>query len=584
MNRKFFKNVVSILIAFIFLFFGINLLLYTVKTVDTDIDLIPKIKYYFKSELDCLTETKSSVKFKESLETNKQIEITYELNYSPYEDERINRIDINSTHDQVDAYLEDYNVDAKNYYTALNELFLQNAGIKKDSEYYNVIVSEYSPYIQVVCEDISAYIDNEDILVNNLSVDKSLASISVGTSVEMETQATRSSDVSPYEMNRILSDIGINSQNYTGKKIKVGILEARGVAYSSSHTELNNVNISVNGEGEIKVDLHAVNVTRLLCGSSGVAPDIDAAYIYYAPYDNSFIPAMNWFLDNGCRLVNASLGLEKFAGEYFWVSSFIDYMARFNHVTFVNSAGNSGNLSNHYVTSPATGFNVITVGNTNYAFEVLNSSSYGSDSSYKQLKPTLSAPGTGIVIGGQYIGSGTSYSAPIVTGVIARLMQQRPELRSSPETVGAILIVSATPAANQSDGWDNVAGAGIVNYARAQSAINNTASLYSKSSWAGDVRLSFRFSAGKVKVAAFWLANSKTNGNATTVLANVHTNYDLILQDNFYHNLRTSETLNNIEYIVYNNSYERFLCALLKQIEAKQTSDIDFGAVAWCSA
>lgn len=556
----------------------------TAKNIFTTAESNSKVKYYFVDNFSCITEIESAKEFKNSVKEDQQVEITYELSYEPYENLFVDKIGINSSHDEVDAYIARFRAEAKKYYTKQNDLFLRSTEIEKTSNEFELTVSGYSPYIQVVCPDASTYIDNEDTLVNRLVENVSITSICVATSVDFESLSTVSNFAPDYQMSEALSDIGIANNNFTGKKVKVGIMEARGIVNSYDHSELKDVNIFTNGYGEFKTSVHALNVTRILCGSNGVANGIDAAYVYYSPNSSSFISAMNWFLDNGCCLVNASLGFEDFGGNYHFSSAFIDYNVRFNFITFVNSAGNTGNNANHFVTPPATGYNVICVGNTNSRSEVVITSSYGDGVDMNQLKPTLSAPGGNLIIGGENIGGGTSYSAPIVTGVIARLMQQRAELKSRPDLVGAILVASASNAANQNDEWDTYAGAGIVNYAKAQSAINNTADIYCKDSSVGNFiqSLQFRAPAGKYKITAYWLSNTLTKNASSPIIFKIHTNYDLILQDNFYHNLKTSETLNNIEFLVYNNSYERFLCAKVKQVEAKKTTEIDFGAVAWC--
>ncbi len=96
----------------------------------------------------------------------------------------------------------------------------------------------------------------------------------------------------------------------------------------------------------------------------GVARGIGTVYVYHTGYASSFIPAMNWFIDNYCLVVNASMGWDTDAGKYTWVSAFMDFQVRYNRVIFVKSAGNGGDNSNHYVTPPGTGYNAITVANS----------------------------------------------------------------------------------------------------------------------------------------------------------------------------------------------------------------------------
>jgi subtilase family serine protease len=70
--------------------------------------------------------------------------------------------------------------------------------------------------------------------------------------------------------------------------------------------------------------------------------------------------------------------------------------------------------------------------------------------------PQVAAPGTSIQMGGcswpwnTYVASGTSFSAPIVAGIAALMIEKRPALRFWPEAVRAILMATA---------WNNIEGA-----------------------------------------------------------------------------------------------------------------------------
>jgi subtilisin family serine protease len=112
------------------------------------------------------------------------------------------------------------------------------------------------------------------------------------------------------------------------------------------------------------------------------------------------------------------------------------------------------------VLSPATAYNVVTVG----AFDDKNSFLWAGDtmstftSSVDPIsthndreKPEISAPGTGIRstltafpwLGNYGSTNGTSYSSPIVAGAAVQMMQRNTVLQSWPESVKAILMVTA---------------------------------------------------------------------------------------------------------------------------------------------
>lgn len=286
--------------------------------------------------------------------------------------------------------------------------------------------------------------------------------------------------------------------------------------------------------------------------------------------------------------------------EYPWLSAFIDFQVRYNRVIFVASAGNDGAKSNHYVNPPGTAYNAITVANSTKNAYIHNSSSYDAERDLNMNKPTLAAPGTGLylngkrLIGDKYTDNanfGTSFAAPIVTGIIIKLLEEWPALQIFPEAVSAVLIVSATNANGQSDIWDKRAGAGIVNYQRARSVINNSTCrmLYNKNNSQDSIVLSsenFTAKSGnKIRAVAIWSANSKTNAWGAAIQNNIHTNYDLIL--NFVGDkdvlMRQGSGRTNMEFFVYKISLlsQSNFRLDLKQKDRKIVNDDDYGAIAW---
>ncbi|HET8783039.1 MAG TPA: S8 family serine peptidase, partial [Pyrinomonadaceae bacterium] len=130
---------------------------------------------------------------------------------------------------------------------------------------------------------------------------------------------------------------------------------------------------------------------------------------------------------------------------------------------------NDGNCSQKgYVNSVGSGFNTIAVGNYDDLGTVESSDNvmWPTSSWMDPLslhndreKPEVAAPGANIKTtlmapnfncNNGEIGSGTSFSAPAVAGVVADLMQVNPALRAFPESVKALILAGAT---------DNVEGA-----------------------------------------------------------------------------------------------------------------------------
>jgi len=99
-------------------------------------------------------------------------------------------------------------------------------------------------------------------------------------------------------------------------------------------------------------------------------------------------------------------------------------MAAYKGIIVVNSAGNSGNSSWHYIGAPADAINIITVGAVDENKNFANFSSYG-PSFDGRVKPTLMAQGKNTIVATSdnkvITGNGTSFSSPVTAGMLACL-------------------------------------------------------------------------------------------------------------------------------------------------------------------
>jgi subtilisin family serine protease len=95
-------------------------------------------------------------------------------------------------------------------------------------------------------------------------------------------------------------------------------------------------------------------------------------------------------------------------------------------ILVVNSAGNDGDKLWKYIGAPADADGILTVGAVNAAGTASNFSSFGPTSDGR-IKPEICARGTQTFYvnssGNVAAGNGTSYSAPIVTGLCACLLE-----------------------------------------------------------------------------------------------------------------------------------------------------------------
>jgi serine protease AprX len=103
-------------------------------------------------------------------------------------------------------------------------------------------------------------------------------------------------------------------------------------------------------------------------------------------------------------------------------------------ILVVVAAGNNGNSSWKYITTPADADSILTVGAVNAARQIAGFSSYG-PSADGQIKPDVAAIGVNAVIadqntGGPTYGNGTSYACPIMAGIVTCLWQAFPEVNN----------------------------------------------------------------------------------------------------------------------------------------------------------
>jgi len=138
----------------------------------------------------------------------------------------------------------------------------------------------------------------------------------------------------------------------------------------------------------------------------------------------------------------------------------------------VNSAGNSGGDPWKYIGTPADANTILTVGATDPYGERAYFSSVGPTADGR-LKPNVSAMGYGIIVAKvkDYkvkLGNGTSFSAPLIAGMVASLWSAFPE-KTNEEIIEAIELCG-----NQASKVDNKLGFGIPDFYRAYQLLNGS--------------------------------------------------------------------------------------------------------------
>jgi len=229
--------------------------------------------------------------------------------------------------------------------------------------------------------------------------------------------------------------------------------------------------------------------TQVLSVIGGYAPGILVGPAYGASYalaktewiasetrteEDHWVAAIEWLEAIGCDIVSSSLGYVSFDDGFSYAYSDLDGnhcvttlaadIAARKGVVVVSSAGNERNTPWHYITSPADGHEVIAVGAVYPDGEITGFSSVG-PAADGRIKPDVMAMGSGVVSvstrrGNQFSHSyvsGTSFSAPLVAGVCALLLEAHPGLTQ--QDVRETLKQTADRAANP----DTLYGWGILN-------------------------------------------------------------------------------------------------------------------------
>lgn len=381
---------------------------------------------------------------------------------------------INSGETDYDFILSEIRSEAKSYYTKLRSEFADKYQLDIYKEFSSPFANIHS---DKVLEDVNDLDNNlKKAILDDLSIDvriskdisyKCIDGEGGGGGDPYPDQETPSGLLGKKE---VLEKINANNTGYNGSGIKIGMIES-GHPDKSYLTQLNSINIYENGSNMTE---HSTAVTKCI---SWLAP---SATFYSGGTKGEFQKEiLTWMNDNDVNIINISWGgpgYYSFAGE-------IDYFVKDNFITIVASAGNKG-MNNIFGTCNTPGIcnNVIAVGATNVeCTDTADFSCYKVP--YNIAKPNIMAPGSDIFFGGhiklegQTYTDGTSFSAPIVTGAVAQLMQKRPILKLYPEAVQAVLYNTANQGMLDSHdkyaGFDSRNGAGMLDVKKALDNIFN---------------------------------------------------------------------------------------------------------------
>lgn len=297
-----------------------------------------------------------------------------------------------------------------------------------------------------------------------------------------------------------LHQMGFRGQGMTIAILDAGFYHVDEIAFFDSLRNANRIlgtrDFVTGGESVFEDNSHGLSVLSTMAANIpgifvGTAPDASYWLLRTEDADSEFIiEEDNWvrgaeFADSvGVDVINSSLGYTTFDdpqtshtyqqldGNTTRITIGADVAAS-KGILVVNSAGNSGSDPWKYIGAPADADSILTVGavdsNGDYAlFSSIGPSVDG------RIKPNITAMGQNTLVvassGNIARSNGTSFSSPIMAGLVACLWQAHP-------TVPMMTVIKALEkSADQADRPDAYKGFGIPNFLRAHAILANAES------------------------------------------------------------------------------------------------------------
>lgn len=366
----------------------------------------------------------------------------------------------------IELNMQDVPVEAT-YVTQVEALGIQTIAVSK---WFNGVFA-WLTEVQISQVEQLSFVSEVESLVRNPRLAKNI--VPVADKFQFETQPHNSVN-NVLDLNYGVTETQVTQLNldylhnlgFTGEGITIAVLDngfpgvdqVSGFSYIRNNGQIKGGYNFVDGNDDIySQGTHGTVVLSTIAGyieNQYVGTAIDADfYLFITENTDAEMPDEEiWWIaaaeeadSLGVDVINTSLGYNEFDdarynytyedmnGETAFITRGAQIAAE-KGMMIVNSAGNSGNDSWHYITAPADGIDIFTIGAVDDNGSPASFSSFGPTVDGR-IKPDVSAHGswTYVIEPNGSIGnsSGTSFSSPIMTGAMACYIQAFPEVHPS---------------------------------------------------------------------------------------------------------------------------------------------------------
>lgn len=332
----------------------------------------------------------------------------------------------------------------------------------------------------------------------------------------------------------------VDTWGFEGSGIDLAILEDSRIQFSNPYLNSGITRVPT----DPNIDDHAAGTAGIVASQhdtyQGIAQGVNLFSANATTYDDANLSeAMDWAAGRqNVDIINNSWGGNADTTTLNVHDRHLDYIVRNLGSTITVAAGNEADgcgAQNNRVTSPARGYNVISVGNYadddsfTWSGDAMDICSSYTDPSTGVEKPEVAAVGNSIsstTASSPWIadiGSGTSYAAPMIAGEAALIMERESNLITRPEAVKAIIMASALHNIEGDSTLSERDGAGGVDMRAAFHLVDEDWWAWTQAV-SGDFPLKHHVyvSAGDtVRAAIAWDSNPDTNYTTTPLEADI---------------------------------------------------------------